>query len=88
MTVAVTAQLADLVTYVVAITRYPDGEAGLARFLVPSGAVLFKAGGVVAVTGILWLLRRHPAWHLRGATIIAAFGIVGAATNLWNGILR
>lgn len=89
LTAAVTAQLADLVTYVMAITRFPGGEGNpVMAILHPSEAVVLKTVGIVVVVLILWGFRARTRLFVAMCTIPMAMGALGAGTNLVYGVWR
>jgi hypothetical protein len=85
----VIAQLADLLSFLVAVITYPHlasheiAPIGIIyeRFGVP-GAIIFKVG---LVLGIVWALRKAGKIHPRGAVVVAGFGmalgLLGTAFN-------
>ncbi len=96
----VVVQLADFLTYAMAISRHPDGEANpLVADLGLLGVFALKVAGILVIAGIaLWLARRPlDIWRRPGNRTIfmglaygvpTVLGLFGVYTNVAFGIMN
>ena len=81
MALVVMSQLADLLTFPIAIAQ-PGRELGVAAVVLEVGGLplvlAFKSAGLVVVAYLAWRLAHRP----RLLAAIALVGFVGAASNL------
>jgi hypothetical protein len=89
------AQLLDLATFIPAVARVGIGAESnpLARLLYTSmgagGPAALKATAVaIMLVGLVRVARRFPTLLLPSAALVAAIGLVGAASNLPFAFIR
>lgn len=77
---ALALQVSDLVTYQMAVAKYPWGESGVLAMLGVVDLFWPKIIGIMLAGWVALLL--GPKLRRRGLIIAAAFGLLGTATNL------